>query len=629
MSLLQRLRLDHAPSVQPLYTRRTPPGPLAAPLATGDRLDLDTYFNAFDERVWRRHATVGRLSLALALTGRALVQLRRHAGTTTLLAEAITEDAVQSRSLLLPVPDPPHPRAAGRLSLEITALEDGVTLQSGAWLTDAAPRDAGLAIVICTCNRDRPLEALLRTLAADLEAAAAVDALIVVNNGAPGLAARLDPALNPSLHIVEQLNIGGAGGFSRGLLEARAIRGITHAVLIDDDVALEPEAILRTSRFIRHAHADTVLGGHMLDLFRPTILYEAGARIDPARLGLIPQRLQSKLDTSADLDALLEPTPVHYYGWWFMALPLALLDRHGWPMPCFIRGDDVEFGLRLHDAGVPSTTMLGVGIWHEPFTAKLGSWHLYYECRNMLALAAWRLNLPRARLIRVVAGWITADLLTFRYQRAALLLRAIEDFLSGPTILDRDPRTLHASLAETRAPFPVGRIAHERVLPERTPPVGPRHLPAFAAGVARAAFSELLRPDRAPGRTLRIAPRDHLWFRVRGADAIAVAEPWEVEQPLYLRSRANARFLSRIALRLVLRLWREWPALGLAWCERLPIMTTEAAWLSYLATHAQSAPDGAEENRRCPSTTPATVAASAVPPATSSAANSPLVHAPP
>ena len=42
------------------------------------------------------------------------------------------------------------------------------------------------------------------------------------------------------------------------------------------------------------------------------------------------------------------------------------------PLPCFIRADDVEFGLRLHRDGVVTVPRPGVGICHEPFYLKVG-----------------------------------------------------------------------------------------------------------------------------------------------------------------------------------------------------------------------------------------------------------------
>ncbi len=582
--VLQRLILRAEVEIARLYWRTDRLGASLRlePLAT---LDLDTYFNSLDETVWRRHTRLERISVELCIQGAAHVQLWRHSrsGGCALLAEAHT--AVGEQSLLLTVPRLPHPRATGRLCLGITAKEASVTLLSGAWITEAEPAPVQVMPVICTYNRDRPLAELLGRIGADPDVLDAIAGLIIVNNGTPDLAVRLEinamPAeLRRRLHVVEQGNVGGAGGFTRGLLEARDL-GASHAILMDDDVVIEPESILRTVSLYSLARDEFVVAGHMLDLFQPNRLYEAGATLIDHRLSIKPLHLGADLAGPGDLNRFLDPTLMHYNGWWFMGLPLRLLDVHGWPMPCFIRGDDVEFGRRLHDAGVPMASMPGIGIWHEPFYAKLGSWHIYYEFRNMLVLAARHFPAPSRRLLWNSMRWIIAELLIFRYQRAALLIRAVEDFLDGPDIYGRHPGEVHASLAPIRELYPTVSMRREQILPQPLPPIGPRRRSSFIIGVTMALLSEWWRPDgnRPP---IRIEPRDHLWFRVLGADAVAVNEPWEIEQPLYRRSRLHFRLLSRQTWHLVRRMRREMPDAVQAWHSAHAAFTSEPAWRAYL-----------------------------------------------
>ncbi len=580
--VLQRLILRAPTETARLYWRIDRPG-AALRLEPRATLDLDTYFNSFDEIVWRRHTRLDALQVELRIAGAAHVQLWRHAQTgSALLAEAHTDDR---EALTLDVPRPPHPRAAGRLCLSITAKRQRVTLGGGAWITEAVPLPVRVMPVICTYNRDRPLAELIARLAADPETLEAIAGLVVVNNGLPGLPVRLGTARMPArlrerLHIVEQGNVGGAGGFARGLLQARDAGG-THAILMDDDVVIEPESILRTVRLYGLAGDDFVVAGHMLDLFQPNRLYEAGARLIDHRLAMQPLHQGADLAGPGALTRFLEPSAMHYNGWWFMGLPLALLDSQGWPMPCFIRGDDIEFGRRLHDAGVPMVSMPGIGIWHEPFYAKLGGWHIYYEFRNMLVLASRHFPAPSRLLTATAMKWIIAELLTFRYQRAALLIRATEDFLDGPQIYRRDPALVHASLEPIRRAYPGATARREQVMAQPAAPLGPRSRLSFLLGLARALLSEWVRRDGTAG-AIRIQPRDHLWFRVRGADLVAVDEQWEVDQPLYRRSRRQFRGLSRHALRLLLRMRREMPGAIRGWHAAHPGFTSEAAWRDYL-----------------------------------------------
>ena len=566
----------------------------SASIPPGGVLDLDTYFNSFDETVWRRHTVLGELRCTLRVAGAVRVELWRHSryAPGVLVAEARTPGEGEAQDVVLDVPALPHPRAAGRLALRLvadgSAQQPAARLVAGAWTTTTPLSPVRLMPVICTFDRDGPLADVLTRLEQDADVLAAIAGVVVVNNGSPGLPSRLQasrtvPGLAARLHIVEQDNVGGAGGFTRGLLEARAL-GATHVILMDDDVIVEPEAVLRTARIYALASEDLVVAGHMLDLFRPTHLYEAGATLNDTKLATVPLHLGAELSHPGSLDRFHDETPMHYNGWWFMGLPLRLLDRVGYPMPCFIRGDDVEFGRRMHDAGVPLVSSAGIGIWHEPFYAKLGSWHVYYEFRNMFVLAARHLPKPAGRIGFIATKWIVAELLMFRYQRAALLIRATEDFLGGPGIYARNPRQVHASLAELRQSYQVERARREMVVRRPHPVVGPRTRAAFLVQLAVALASEWFRPDG--GRNvIAVEPRDHLWFRVRRADAVVVREDWEIDEPLYRRSRATFRKLLVHTVKLGLRFRHAAPVVQ-AWHDAHADFTSEAAWRELLGMEA-------------------------------------------
>ena len=54
------------------------------------------------------------------------------------------------------------------------------------------------------------------------------------------------------IHIVQNKNTGGAGGFTRDLIEIldanNAGMEITHVLLMDDDIVIDPESLLKTYR---------------------------------------------------------------------------------------------------------------------------------------------------------------------------------------------------------------------------------------------------------------------------------------------------------------------------------------------------------------------------------------------
>ena len=53
-----------------------------------------------------------------------------------------------------------------------------------------------------------------------------------------------------------------------------------------------------------------------------------------------------------------------FNAWWYCTMPLNIINKKNLPMPIFIRGDDVEFGLRNMKHLI---LMNGICVWHEPF----------------------------------------------------------------------------------------------------------------------------------------------------------------------------------------------------------------------------------------------------------------------
>lgn len=559
-------------------------------IAQGATVSFDTYFNALFERHWRLYTRAGALTLSLQVEGRAVARIWRRSPDTgrTLLHE---QEVAGPARITLPM-DTPHYRQAGLLWFDLTALGGPAALRSASWSTPGAGPPARLGVVICTFNREPELAAVLAAIAGNEDLGTAVARVVVVNQGRPGLAARpgLSAAaarLGSRLRMVEQANLGGAGGFGRGLLEALDDPAVTHACLLDDDVRVDPESLRRMAAFFTLAQDGIALGGHMLDSVRPTSLYEAGAVVLP---NWAPQPLHHGLDLREPwaLDRLLDPGAMHFNGWWMFGFPKRWIERVGMPLPCFIRGDDIEFGMRLHEAGLSTVPLPGVAIWHEPFYLKLGGWQLYYETRNALACAALHGDFTPNRVAILLLKRLLIHLLTYRYYSAALIVRAVEDGLRGPAVLDGDPRPLHAGLAELRSRHPDEWTRRERVLAAAPVGASPRSRPGFVFAMARALLMNWVRasPADAPPRALQV--RDLVWFRVMQSDCLAVDTHWDRDLPTFRRDRASFRRLLAAGLRAIWRLRRAAPELRPAWQAASPRLTSQPFWRAYVQ---QGAPD--------------------------------------
>ena len=594
--VLQRLLTDRSVERRALYWRDSRADAGKAPRVSvqdggtlnverGGVLSFDTYFNAFFEAQWHRYTSLQSVMLQLTLSSPALVRVYRHALDDKVLV--VEQDAGPGTAwITIPIPSINF-RQRGLLSVELTATQNAFAFLGGAWVTGDTPfANVGLAAVFCTFNREPDIARVLGTLAADHSSREQLARVFVVNQGRPGLrhnSAFADAAehLADKLTVIEQANFGGAGGFSRGLLAALADPAITHAVLLDDDIDMEPDSLPRMAAFFSFCDRDLVLGGHMLDLLYPATLYEAGAVISDRHWNFLPQHFGRDIAKASELESLSHPFAVHYNGWWCCGIPLSVLREHGMPLPCFIRGDDLEFGLRLHERGVPTVPMPGVAVWHEPFYLKLGNWQLYYETRNILVTAALHQRFDRMGVVRRMGRQITMHLLTHRYYATALILQGIHDFLSGPAVMQEPPLTRHNSLSALRAKHVPRSIRREQVLNEqrlRTIPRGTlRCLGLLAWLLVRNAMvqSRESQPGLMPSEKLH-------WLTVRDTDSFATETWWDDALPMFQRSRGQYRMLLRQAVPLIVRLFREAPRAAAAWRAASPQLTSIPFWHDYL-----------------------------------------------
>lgn len=602
--LLQRVRTRCAPSLRPLYWRvfrhgDDGRGPIRAQLqpdgsiciAPSTSLGFDTYFSAFFETHWWLHTRLSALLLRVVASGPCTIRVLRRQGPHyhLLHEETVSSDDHEPHEMRFVIePEALNFRQYGLLFFEISAHHTGsARFIDASWHALDSGADCRLGLVICTFNRQKQLGAVLDSIAADPLALAATTRLLVVSQGEPGLASH--PAIAPAagrlgerLQIVEQPNLGGAGGFTRGMIEALDQPDLTHVGLLDDDIVLEADTLVRMQAFLSLAKDGVALGGQMLDSVQPMRLYEGGAIFDEGRWFVQP--IQHDLDiTRTDVLADLTELPaMHFNGWWCFAMPLEMLRRVGLPLPCFIRGDDAEFGTRLYKQGITTVSVPGTAVWHEPFYLKLGSWQLYYETRNLLVLGALHCEITAAGLVRRQVRHLMVHLLTFRYYSSALIIRAIADFLAGPDILRRDPRIIHAGLAEIATRYVTQTVPRESVLPRAAMPRLPRRRIGYLVAFVLVLLRSALLPVRA--RTLlRVPVGEFSWPTLRRRDAIVLDSWWGREMPVYRRSQRAFLELARTAIPVFWRLYRTGPGTIRRWREAAPELRSSAFWRTYLA----------------------------------------------
>src|SRR5699024_7221437 len=234
------------------------------------------------------------------------------------------------------------------------------------------------AIAICTFNRADDCAATVAALTSDTEVAGLLDDVYVTDQGTDAVNtrepfARAAQVLGDRLHYLRQANLGGAGGFSRGMYEATADSGQANVLLMDDDVRVEPETILRMTALADHTAAPALIGAQMLYLYNPDylLLSAEGDDLGSLKAGL-PADDQALHDQSVIDNVQERRIDAPYNAWWSCLIPASVIREIGLPMPYFFQWDDIEYGIRARRRGFPTVTLPGAAVWHADFYWKDG-----------------------------------------------------------------------------------------------------------------------------------------------------------------------------------------------------------------------------------------------------------------
>ena len=234
-------------------------------------------------------------------------------------------------------------------------------------------------------------------------------------------------------------NSGGAGGFARGMIESvHQNPEATHVLLMDDDVLVLPESIRRTYhmlRLLKPEYRKYLISGAMLFFEEPYRQYEDIGTLTPQGgfRKLKPEYDHRRISDNVLNEAEGEKEPFQYAAWWYCCIPAAVIREKGYPLPVFIRCDDMEYGIRA-DTGI--LTLNGICIWHKGFFRRFNaSVDLYQRCRNLLIAKACTERMSEIDAEGFVRNCFRAQLLKYNYDSAELVLRAMEDFLKGPGFL--------------------------------------------------------------------------------------------------------------------------------------------------------------------------------------------------
>ncbi|QQQ76595.1 glycosyltransferase [Saccharothrix sp. 6-C] len=560
-------------------------------------VSMNTYFGRFPATYWQRWCVSPEVELSLTLTGSGTVSVvasDAEGESRTVVAEQVADASGQVVTMTAKIDKFTD---GGALWFDVVTGEHELVVEHARWTVVPPERVRPTAIVICTFNRVEDCLNTMAALASDPEPLGLVDAVYVVDQGSDPVESRdrfaeVAAALGDKLRYIRQPNLGGAGGFTRGLYQVMEVDHAENAnvLFMDDDVLCEPEIVVRTTAFANRTAQPVIVGGQMLYLLHPNHLHVGAeyANLDT----LAPGQVVEGALHDADLTGYDEETgkrnvqdrrvDAGYNGWWSCLIPSEIVKAVGYPLPLFFQWDDIEYGYRARAHGFATVTLPGAGVWHADFHWKdWDDWHRYFNLRNALITSALHSQFDPKRICRSMAAQLATYLVGMQYGLAATQLKAIEDFLKGPEMLRDGGVQAAADIRKLRAEYPE-TVKHPA---SEVPGISSGDLPLISAPPAPRLFAPVLAKrvvNQLLGRSVHdvgaVAAGDSAWWHVSLFNTAVVTDASQEGVRVRRRDRELAIRLGREGTKLLKELYQRAPEMQRAYRDAMGELTSRENW---------------------------------------------------
>ena len=317
-------------------------------------------------------------------------------------------------------------------STGVTASEDrnnqfSSEIYGGGWLTnDDVTQNVNLGIVITTFKREAAVKAAVSRLIRDISSHPLYHDMIdiaVVDNGST-----LRDGDVAGAQLIPNRNLGGTGGFTRGLIHFQESGRHTHCLFMDDDASCEAGAIFRSMAFQRHVTDHKVsLSGAMLFENIKFMQWENGAWFNGGCHSI--NRDFDLRDPVRVCENEKEVDKPIYGAWWFFFFPLDVAKNYS--LPFFVRGDDIDFSYANEFKVV---SLNGVSCWQQDFKTKENAMTAYLFLRSHVV---HHLTMPSLKcsyriIMKILLGHFWQYNNSYYYGTAACVNLAIKHVLMGP-----------------------------------------------------------------------------------------------------------------------------------------------------------------------------------------------------
>ncbi len=438
--------------------------------------DFTTFFGGLSTQKWRKYTAAKEFYIHMELRGAAcsVVQTRADSFTWD------TAEFIEGTEVAYPASEEWASYDAKLVVGDQDVLNAVTVSSSGALsirnayyyteINESSLRPVELALATTTFRKEGYIERNIR-LVKDCIVGSDEDIsshfrMHVVDNGR---SLDVDRLQGSGVSIYPNNNVGGAGGFARGMIAALEQEPqATHVLLMDDDVIISPESIVRTYnllRIVNDEYKGAFVSGAMMKMDEPEVRWEdtgfltSNGHCRPMK----PVMRMNDLHDVISNEIYREPPSIpayadrqqEYAAWWYCCIPVSAIKQHGLPLPIFVRYDDVEYGLRCRPGFI---TMNGICVWHSAFDNRYNAAvERYQTTRNAFVAQSISGIAPLSDFTEEFFHNVQLELKKFCYANAELALEGFEDYLKGPSFIMQpvaEERFMHANrVKEQLRPF--------------------------------------------------------------------------------------------------------------------------------------------------------------------------------
>jgi galactofuranosylgalactofuranosylrhamnosyl-N-acetylglucosaminyl-diphospho-decaprenol beta-1,5/1,6-galactofuranosyltransferase len=570
-------------------------------IRAGSEVSFASYFNAFPAAYWQRWTSIPSVTLNITTSGSGTVLLYRSNARGVI--QRIDSASVSTKSKVTTFELPlTNFIDGGWYWFDLIAGTTDLTFEGAEYTTDVAPKRTGKATVaITTFNRPEYCIEVVRTLANEKGLETAVDAICVIDQGdqkvsaQPGFAA-VAKKLGTRFKHINQPNLGGSGGFSRGMIEALKRKESDFVLLLDDDVIVEPEGVSRAVAFGRFTHNPTIVGGHMFDMYDRAQIHSYSEKVDRDRFFWGPKDW-SQFRHNFHASNLRQTTWAHeradvdFNGWWMSLIPLDIVREIGLSLPIFIKWDDAEYSLRAKDHGFATVSFPGAAVWHVSWQDKddYKDWQAYFHARNRAVVAL--LHSPHkkgGRFINHSFMMSVKHLFKMQYFTDELFAMGIDDALAGPNKLHEVMGSQLGVVRATATKYPETKVIRNSAdLPEPIISVNdvPPYTPLSRGKLVLWLLKNAPRQFRPANPSLTgeqpqvsLSATQASWWALAAYDSALVSTADGSGKQHYRRDGKEFKRRLDRALKQRKALEKAWPQLSASYREALPAITSVEAW---------------------------------------------------